>query len=176
MRQRVAADLAAADIPHERFLATPTLLNNVLWTVVVDQGDTLRTGRLSLLDEPFRLDVRDAPGDSASAPGLQVHPVRPELLDGLRDQRAVRVATWFSDGYYAVAPARGDTLEWVDLRFGSLPVEGAAPVFAFQLYPAAGGPSWGLRQKPVRRAELDVGAALAALWRRMLGEGEAPPG
>lgn len=169
VRRQVSDDLAAAGVPYERFIATPTLLNNVLWSVVVDQGDTLLTGQLGLLDEPFRLPVRDAGLVQPGAPGMQRLPRRDDLLDGLRDERAVRVATWFSQGYYAVSEAAGDTLEFVDLRFGSLPMEGAEPVFAFQLYPRGPREEWGFRQKPLPTGRIDVGAILGALWRRIQG-------
>ena len=171
IRRQIGADLAAAGIPHERFLATPTLLNNVLWNVVVDQGDTLLTAQLGLLDEPFSLPVAAGRGSP-----LQAHPRREELLAGIRDERAVRVATWFSQGYYSVGRAAGDTLTFVDLRFGSLPLEDADPVFAFQLYPRSDASEWGLRQNRVSNDDLDAGAILRALWRRIQGTApERPP-
>ena len=157
VRSRVGADLAAAGIAHERFLVTPTLLQNVLWNVVVDQGDTLLTGQLGLLDEPFRLTPQR----------LTAVPRRGHLLAAIADERAVRVARWFSDDYFAVAPATGDTLDYFDLRFGTLP--GREPVFGFRLYPRGAGQEWGFRQRPV-----DVGGdgaeVLGALWRRVRGE------
>ena len=168
VRAQVTRDLAAAGIGYERFVATPTLFNNVLWSVAVDQGDTIRTGRIGLLDEPFRLPAYDAPDNAATSAGLQVFPVRDDLLAGIRDERAVRVATWFSDGYHVVSPAAGDTLELVDLRFGTPPLEGASPVFAFQLFPRGPGEEWGFRQKPLRD-DLDVGRALGRLWERVRG-------
>ncbi len=159
VRNQVAADLAAADIPYERFIATPTLFQNVLWSVAIDQGDTLRLGRLGYLDEPFRLDTER----------LMAFPRRRELIDDLRTERAVGVATWFSDGYYTVSRAAGDTLELVDLRFGLLPGEGASPLFAFQLFPpAAPGEEWGFRQRPLRE-DLDYGRVFGQLWNRVRG-------
>ena len=168
VRRQVRADLAAAQIPYERFTATPTLFNNVLWSVAVDQGDTIRTGRIGLFDEPFRLPVYDAPGNSPAAGGLQVFPVRDDLLAPLRDERAVRVATWFSDGYHVTRPAGGDTLEIVDLRFGTLPLEGTSPLFGFRLFPRAPGEEWGLRQNPLRE-DVDLERVFAKLWERVRG-------
>ena len=167
VRAQVARDLAEARVPYERFHATPTLLQNVLWSVTVDQGDTLLATRIGLLDEPFRLPLDYARGGLTDE--VLAFPQRDRLLDPIRDERAVRVATWFSDGYYAVSRAAGDTLELVDLRFGVLPAEGASPVFGFQFYPPeAAGAEWGFRQRPFRD-DLDAGELFGSLWRRIWG-------
>ena len=159
VRGQVETDLAAAGISYERFLVTPTLLQNVLWSVTVDQGDTLRIGQLGLLDEPFRL----------SPKRLTPLPRRGDLLAPIADERAVRVARWFSDDYFVVAPAAGDTLDYFDMRFGTLP--GAEPVFGFQLYPRGASEEWGFRQRRVDVGD-DGAAIFDALWRRIRGERE----
>lgn len=158
IRSQVAEDLQAGDIAFERFMVTPTLLQNVLWNVTVDQGDTMRIGQLGLLDEPFRL----------SPKRLTAYPKRDALLAPIADERAVRVARWFSDGYYVVGRGAGDTLELYDLRFGVLPTEGASPVFGFQLYPRAEGEAYGFRQKPLRE-DIAFGQLFGDLWNRVKG-------
>ena len=158
VRGQVAADLAAAGIAYERFLVTPTLLQNVLWNVTVDQGDTLRVGQLGLLDEEFGLSPK------------HMTPIarRGELLGPIAEERAVQVARWFSDDYFAVAPAAGDTLDYFDLRFGLLPGDPPAPVFGFQVYPRGAGQEWGFRQRPVS-GEVEPGEVAAQLWERIRG-------
>ena len=158
----MAADLAAARLPYERLHIAPTLLNNVLWSIVVDQGDTLLTGQLGLFDEPFAL-----PTDRAR---LRRIARRDDLLAPIRDERAVRVITWFSRGFYAVSPGAGDTLRLVDLRFGSLPGRERESVFAFQVYPRRAGEEWGLRQTAVR--DVDFAEAFGALWERLGGRAD----
>ena len=160
-RTQVAAQLDAIALPYERFLVTPTLLQNLLWNVTVDQGDSLRVTSLSLLDEPFALDER--PG------AWTVLPKGDELLDPIRQERAVQVATWFSDGYYAVSRGRADTLQYVDLRFGLLPGYEDSPVFGFQLYPRRPGEEWGLRQNPIRQGEVSFAEVFARVQDRALG-------
>lgn len=161
VRSQVAADLAAAGIAHERFLVTPTLLQNVLWNVTVDQGDTIRFGQVGLLDTPFGLAPKH----------LTALPQRDDLLAAAEGERAVEVLRWFSDGYYVVRPVEADTLAFLDLRFGALPADDPKPVFGFELYPRAAGEEWGMRQAPFRE-ELDPGEVFGDLWRRIRGERE----
>ena len=162
VRSQVESDLAAQGIRYERFIATPTILQNVLWSVAIDQGDSIIATRIGLLDEPFRLPPKQQ---------MQAYAQRDDLLAPTRGQRAVQVATWFSDGYHVVNRADGDTLELMDLRFGVLPVEGAEPIFGFQLYPRKGEDEWGFRQRPFR-SEMDAGEVFGALWERMQGRVE----
>lgn len=159
VRQQVAQDLVRTNTPYERFSVTPTLFQNILWSVAIDQGDTMILARVGLLDEPFQLPPKQH---------MQVYPQQDELLDPIREERAVRVATWFSNGYYIVEQSEADTLNFVDLRFGSLPTEGASPVFGFQLYPRQEGEEWGLRQRPFRE-DIDMGRVFADLWERVKG-------
>lgn len=159
VRSQVAADLAAAGIAYERFLVTPTLLQNVLWNVTVDQGDTMRVGQLGLLDAPFRLSPKH----------LTALPRRDDLLAPAADERAVEVLRWFSDGNYVVRPVAADTLAFLDLRFGALPADGPRPVFGFELYPRGAGQEWGMRQAPFRE-EMDPGEVLGDLWARIRGK------
>ncbi len=158
VRGQVASDLAAADISYERFLVTPTLFQNVLWSVAIDQGDTLRVGQLGLLDDPFRL----------SPKRLTALPQNDRLLEPIAGERGVEVLRWFSDGYYVVERGRGDTLEVFDLRFGSLPTEDPSPVFGFELYPRGEGEEYGFRQKPFR-GEVNFGETMHQLWDRVKG-------
>jgi len=159
VRAQVAADLAAADIQYERFIAVPTLFQNVLWSVTIDQGDTLRVGSLGFLDDPFQLSPKQ----------LNPYPKNDQLLRAIEQERAVEVVRWFSDGWYIARQAEGDTVSVYDLRFGVLPVEGAQPVFGFDLYPRAPGEEWGMRQAPFRD-EIELGEMFGGLWRRVKGE------
>ena len=159
LRKQVAQDLAAAGLSYDRFMVTPTLFQNILWNVTVDQGDTLSVAQLGFLDEPFELSPKQ----------FRAFPRQDFLLDDIRAERAVQVAEWFSDGYYVVEKGEADTLLFMDLRFGVLPVENARPVFAFQLFPGSKGQEWGFRQNPFR-SEMDPGLIFSSLWTRIKGQ------
>ena len=158
VRNQVAADLASANIRYERFVAVPTLFQNVLWSVTIDQGDTLKVGSLGLLDDPFKLSPKQ----------LKTYPQNDYLLAPIEEERAVEVIRWFSDGLYIVKKGSGDTLSIFDLRFGVLPVEGAQPIFGFELYPRQAFEEWGMRQVPFRK-DTDMGEMFGELWHRVKG-------
>ena len=165
IRTQVAQDLQEAGISYQRFIATPTLMQNVLWNVAIDQGDSMRVGQIGLLDEPFQL----------TAEHLVALPKQEQLLEPYRDERPVQVAKWFSDGYYAVANGAADTLNFFDLRFGFLPAEGKSPIFGFQLYPRGPGQELGFQQKPFRQGEMDVSKLMDEFWHRIKGGQLAEP-
>jgi len=158
VRKQVTADLEAAHIKYERFVAVPTLLQNALWSVTIDQGDTMRVGNLGLLDDPFQLSPKQ----------LTAYPQNDHLLSEIEEERAVQVIRWFSDDLYVVKQEEGDTLGVYDLRFGVLPVENAQPIFGFQLYPRQPGEEWGARQAPFRE-EMNMGELFGSLWERVKG-------
>lgn len=160
VRAQVAEDLAAANVEYERFVAVPTIFQNVLWSITIDQGDTLRVGNLGLLDDPFQLSLKH----------LTPYPQNDHLLEPAEGERAVEVIRWFSDGLYIVKQERGDTLGVYDLRFGVLPVEGAQPIFGFELFPRKEGEEWGIEQAPFRD-EVDMGEMFGKLWERVKGRG-----
>lgn len=158
VRAQVSADLADANIEYERFVAVPTLFQNVLWSITIDQGDTIRVGNLGFLDNPFQLSPKQ----------LTAYPQNDHLLAPAEGERAVEIMRWFSDDLYIVKQLRGDTLAIFDLRFGVLPVEGAQPIFGFQLYPRQPGEEWGMRQVPFRD-DANMGEMFGGLWERVKG-------
>ena len=86
--------VAATPLATGRVLVTPTPFNTLLWRVVVMDGAGYHEGYYSLLDDGRPVDFTR-------------HASEPALLDGLRDDWAVRRLAWFSKGFYAVrrAPA-----------------------------------------------------------------------
>ena len=162
VRAQVEESLQDQGITYERFVATPTLLQNIVWNVTIDQGDTLLSTGIGLFDDPFVLPPKQ---------DMRAFSQGAALLEPIHHERAVRVATWFADGYHAVSPGVGDTLHLADLRFGLLPGNQACPIFAFQLYPRGEGEEWGLRQGPMDR-DFDPGEVLGSLWERVWGRGE----
>ncbi|MFK8056374.1 MAG: metal-dependent hydrolase [Saprospiraceae bacterium] len=159
VRGEVEQKLIAANVPYERFIATPTIFQNVLWNVVIDQGDTIKTGSLGLLDKPFALDLSE----------LNAFPRNRQLVAPIQDERAIQVLDWFSDGYSTTWRGEADTLYVADLRFGILPSDDPKPLFAFQVYPRKEGEEWGMRQAPFRN-DVDMGEMFNGLWHRVKGK------
>ncbi len=103
----VEAELARAEVPHERFIAIPTPFNTLLWRVLVVGPTGYAEGYYSLLDRTRPLEFTH-------------HPSRPELLAGLEDEWAVRRLRWFTHGFYAVG-REDDAVVITDLRMGLEP-------------------------------------------------------
>lgn len=151
------ASLDREDIPYERYMTAPTILNNLLWQGIAEGDTAYYHSMYSILDE------------EATFEDFTVIPKRHELLHPAEGSRDLEVLQWFSDGYYCVFE-RGDTaLQYNDLRFGSLNQSFDEPsdfVFHFILEQREDG-EWHARQG--RGEPRDMDQAFSKLWNRMMG-------
>ena len=151
------ASLQREDIPYERYMTSPTILNNLLWQGIAEGDTAYYHSMYSIMDE------------EAVFEGFTVIPKRHELLHPAEGSRDLEVLQWFSDGYYSVFE-RGDTaLQYNDLRFGSLNQSFEEPsdfVFHFILEQDEDG-EWRARQG--REQPRDMDKAFSRLWNRMMG-------
>ena len=114
--------LAEQGMESQRFFITPTILNNVLWNVVVDQGDEYLLAQYSLFDEV----------------PISFHPVPKgtELLHNLDSDPTLERLRWFSAGYFNAVMTPDGVLQINDLRFGTFSGRAEGPedyVFRFEL-------------------------------------------
>ena len=105
-----------------RFFITPTILNNVLWNVVVNHGDEFLLAQYSLFDEV----------------PISFHPVPKgtELLHNLDSDPTLKRLRWFSAGYFNAVMTSDSVLQINDLRFGTFSGRAERPedyVFRFEL-------------------------------------------
>jgi inner membrane protein len=150
VRGVVEQQLAAAGTPAAQVLVTPTLLNTLLWRVVLMRDDAYEEGFYALADggRPIRFDrfARD-----------------PALRAQLKDVWAVQRIAWFSRGFYRLRDEAGHAV-LTDLRMGQEP----AYIFSFQVAKRQDG-GWA----PVAPRSVgwrgDAGQLLPWLGRRMLG-------
>lgn len=89
-----------------RYFSTPTLLNNLLWFVVVEDSADFEIGYRSVFDKPGNLQLERFKKQTALLKPVEVHKEVMELKQ-------------FSQGYYTVEKW-GDTLVFNDLRFGQI--------------------------------------------------------
>ncbi len=89
-----------------RYFSTPTLLNNLLWFVVVEDSADYQIGYRSVFDKPGNLQ-------------LQQISKQKDLLKPVEDHKEVMELKQFSQEYYTVEKW-GDTLVFNDLRFGQI--------------------------------------------------------
>lgn len=88
----------------DRYMSTPTILNNFLWHCVAEGEDVFYDGFYSIYDKQKTVDLVEVPK-------------RHDLLL-LKDDKRVQTIDWFSNGYYSVIPLEGDTLQINDMRYG----------------------------------------------------------
>lgn len=120
----IEQSLAEQGISYDRYMSSPTILNNLLWNVVVESDSVFYQSLYSVLDKEPKI------------PEWNTFPKRRHLLDGHWEDKSIQTLTWFTSGYYNVVPLSGDTLQISDLRFGTLGEEADSPddfVFRFML-------------------------------------------
>jgi inner membrane protein len=107
-------------LSYHRFMTSPTILNNFLWSGTAEGDTAYYIGTYSILDKEPKVQEF-----------LHI-PKQHELLDGNQDDRTVKILKWFSNGYWAVAQTEDGHLTFNDLRFGTFELgEDGKPEFIF---------------------------------------------
>ena len=151
--------LAIANIQYDRFMTTPTILNNILWYGIAETKDSYVYGLYSFLDneKEFILHTRPKNYKTLGVPFME--------------DNTLQTLQWFSDGYFDVKPLDANLYEYTDLRFGNMPInqsEEDNAVFKFQLRKNEDG-SIELLKNRQRPENLDIKTAFQSLWNRILG-------
>ncbi|MCB9276767.1 MAG: metal-dependent hydrolase [Lewinellaceae bacterium] len=102
------ASLAKNGVRYERYMTTPTILNNILWQGVAEGDTAYYHGMYSILD------------NKAEVLSFNIIPKGHQLIEGHEQDRDIRILRWFSNGYYSIMQRPGGQLQFNDLRFGSL--------------------------------------------------------
>lgn len=95
-------------IAYERYMTSPTILNNILWQGVAEGDTAYYHGMYSILDS------------KPEVLSFAVIPKNHHLIEGHEDDRSIRILRWFSNGYYSILERPGGQLQFNDLRYGSL--------------------------------------------------------
>lgn len=103
----VNKSLIQQGIPHNRLMTTPTLFNSVLWRATAEVPGGFYVGYYSLFDTRSEIEFRFVSRND-------------ELLEGIRESRAVSQLLWFSNGWYTVRESDDGSLMFSDLRFGEI--------------------------------------------------------
>jgi len=93
-------------IVSDEFFATPTLVNSLLWNVVVKDSSGFWIGYYSVFDND-------------PSPDLNFIPQNKNLLDDLDDAVEVEKLMTFTNGYYCITDSLGK-LWFNDIRFGQV--------------------------------------------------------
>lgn len=155
--------LAIENIQYERFMTTPTLLNNVLWYGIAETRDGYVYGTYSFLDKDKVFKLQKRPKDFLS------------LGDTLQNDNTLKTLQWFSNGYFNLKPVNDTLYEYTDLRFGSMTFDDTKErdIFRFSLRRNNYGTFELLKDR--QRPEMNPGKAFSALWSRILGRSNQKP-
>lgn len=151
--------LQANNISYSRYMTTPTILNNILWTGIAESDTTYFYGTYSYFDAEPLFEIKS------------IGKNRETFATDLENDSTLKTLRWFSDDYFQLKQKSGDTLEYYDLRFGTFKMKASDPdqfVFKFNLYkdPAS---HYILKDQGERPRDANFGEAFAALWNRIMG-------
>lgn len=156
-------NLSQQKIPYERYMTSPTIMNNILWYCVADGESHYYRAFYSLLD---------------SSQNMTIDSIRKQhyLLDQYEGQRPIEILQWFSNDYYVVRPILNGQddghLKYYDVRFGAPGMgnsknEGAEEfVFGFSIDTSASE----VEVHELRERPEDGGAAFKILMDRIIGD------
>jgi len=97
--------LAKQGIEYKRFITSPSILNNILWTATVETKDKYYQGQYSLFDTQ---EINFIPIEKDH-----------QLLDGVDSDPTIKTLRWFCDDYFNVEKLPDNQFMFNDLRFGS---------------------------------------------------------
>lgn len=98
--------LAKENISYDRYMTSPTILNNVLWFCLAERKDEYVFGLYSFFD---------------SKKEVQLSRINKnwQLLDAKESDPVIQTLSWFSNGFYAVMKRKDGQLQINDMRYGT---------------------------------------------------------
>lgn len=146
--------LTEQNIDFNRYMTAPTIFNNVLWSCTAEGDTAYYQGLYSFWDTEEK--VTD----------LKVIPKNHHLLDKYAGTREAETLKWFSNEFYGIQDLGGDSLQFNDLRYGSMSQKEDDFVFYFILKENEEGK---LEVKEPSERDVEEGV-LGEFWERMKGK------
>jgi len=142
---------------EDRFVSTPTPLNNILWYSVAEVEEGYYLGMYSILDKGYPADFNFVDRNE-------------HLLEEISDKALVDELKWFSKGYYVVEKGVADTLIFNDIRFGTIGWHPENPQYAFKfkLFEENGKTELQF-VRGIEELDIDLKTELAIFWERLKG-------
>jgi len=157
MNRRFAAELQRQGIHYQRFMTSPTILNNFLWQGLAEGDSAYYYGTFTFL----------AP-ENGLGPLIRI-PKNRALARPVASSPEFGTLVWFSKGFWNVVERPDGRLQFNDLRFGSLSGDFSNPsdfVFKFVFEPAPDG--WVVHQ--TREGSRIDAAAFREFFERVRGQ------
>lgn len=150
--------LSKEGVQYERFMTTPTILNNALWSGIAEGDTSYYFGQYSIFDQKKEFVINEISKN---------HNL---VKDDLKKDYTLKKLEWFSNGFFKVENESPGKYKWFDLRFGSFklsPQHKEEFVFSFDLEKKNG--TFILNKEPNRPRDGNIGAIFTALWTRIKG-------
>lgn len=125
-------------IQYMRFMTTPSILNNILWSATVESDSIYYVGTYSFFDKEKKFKLSQLPKNH-------------HLVSSPKSDKTIEVLSWFSNGYFNILSLGNDEFQYNDLRFGILREEIKSNddfIFSFILKKDEYGVLQLVRQKP----------------------------
>lgn len=97
--------LETNDISYQRYMSSPLIASNFLWSVTIETKDKMYQGWYSILDKNKNIEL---------VPIDKNH----DLLEAKEDDLAINTVKWFMKDYYTIAKTKYGRLQLNDMRYG----------------------------------------------------------
>lgn len=150
--------LESNDISYQRYMTSPTILNNILWYCLAETEKGYYYGNYSLLDKDKEVKMTYTPRNEI-------------LISPKNDDKTIRILKWFSNGYYNLVSGNNGLIQFNDLRYGTTggDAEEARYIFNFLIKKNAAG-YYELMPDRQGPANEDRKKMLSTLWQRIKGQ------
>lgn len=121
--------LSDRNISYSRYMTSPTILSNVLWSATAETDSSYYTGLYSFYDKEKKFKLFEFPKNH-------------NLLNAKEDDKVVNTLKWFSNEYYSVLERKDGKLQINDMRYGTFKGENAGEdsyIFRFVIEPREDG-------------------------------------
>lgn len=155
--------LSHQKVNYTRYMTTPTILNNILWSGIAETDSAYYYGSYSFFDSEKEFKLTKMPKD------------RTGLETALTHDPTLKTMRWFSDDFFALKQKDSTHYEYYDLRFGTFRIKKDSPdqfVFRFNMIRKPDG-SFYLKDQGDRPRDADFSEAFPVLWDRIKGKTQA---
>jgi len=99
--------LQAQGIKYQRYMTSPALFSNFLWTGTAEGDDAFYQASYSKFDK------------ASLIPKFKVLPKNHDWIEQYENEKSIKTLKWFSNNYYSILKMEDGKLQFNDLRFGT---------------------------------------------------------
>ncbi len=152
--------IAAENLESTKYMTSPSILNNILWSGTAETDSFFYHGQYSLLDKEKAFKLNKVPKN---------HKL---LADAKADDKTINILKWFSKEYYTVLRRSDGGLQFNDMRYGTFRGDSFGEndyIFRFVLEKGEDGYYQMLDAEGGPPDDVDQGAMATDLWNRIKG-------